>query len=78
MVTIRGSGNGWQDTVSALCVYTHTHLSDLSSLVVVESCLFSVLTIIMYTHPLSSPDKLLFFLSPIPMFNEQELDESRL
>ena len=44
MVTIRGSGNGWQDIVSALFGYKHTHLSDLSSLVVVVSCLFSVLT----------------------------------
>ena len=44
MVTIRGSGNGWQDIVSALFGYKHTHFSDLSSLVVVVSCLFSVLT----------------------------------
>ena len=44
MATIRRSGNGWQDIVNALCVYKHTNLTDLSSLVVVESCLFSVLT----------------------------------
>jgi len=42
-------------TVRALCVYTHTHVSDISSLVVVESGLFSVLTMMMYTHPVSSP-----------------------
>ena len=54
--------------VSVLCVYTHTHVSDISSLVVVESGLFSVLTMMMYTHPVSSPHSISCLLPLLPVY----------
>ena len=54
--------------VRALCVYTHTHVSDISSLVVVESGLFSVLTMMMYTHPVSSPHSISCLLPLLPVY----------
>ena len=54
--------------VRALCVYTHTHVSDIRSLVVVESGLFSVLTMMMYTHPVSSPHSISCLLPLLPVY----------
>ena len=54
----------------ALCVYTHTHVSDISNSVVVESGLFSVLTMMMYTHPVSSPHSISCLLPPLPVSYE--------
>ena len=56
--------------VRALCVYTHTHVSDISSLVVVESGLFSVLTMMMYTHPVSSNLSISCLLTLLPVYYE--------
>ena len=50
--------------VRALCVYTHPHVKNLRSLVVVESGLFAVLTMMMYTHPVSSPHSLSCLFTP--------------
>ncbi len=42
-------------TVRALCVYTHTHVIYIGVLVVVDCGYLPLLTMMMYTHPVSSP-----------------------
>ena len=39
----------------ALCVYKHTHVPYIGVLVVVDYALLHLLTMMMYTHPVSSP-----------------------
>ena len=46
----------------------HTHVSVNSSLVVVESGLFSVLTMMMYTHPVSSHHSISCLLPLLPVY----------
>ena len=46
-----------------MCLHTYPVL-DISSLVVVEDGLFSVLTMMMYTHPVSSPHSLSCLFTP--------------
>ena len=52
-------------TVRALCVYTHTHVPYISVLVVVDYALLHLLTMMMYTHPVSST-LLISCLLPLP------------
>ena len=51
--------------VRVLCVYTHTHVSYIGVLVVVDYGLLHLLTMMMYTHPVSSP-LLISCLLPLP------------
>ena len=46
-------------TVRALCVYTHTHVIYIGVLVVVDCGYLPLLTMMMYTHPVSSASHLL-------------------
>ena len=47
-----------------MCLHT---VLDISSLVVVESGLFSVHTMMMYTHPVSSTSQFIVFINPLPL-----------
>ena len=49
-------------------VFTHIpHVSFISSLFVVESGLFLVLTMMIYTHPVSSTSQFIVFITPLPL-----------
>ena len=50
--------------VRAMCVYTHPHVSDKCFLVVVESRLFSILTMMIYTHPVCNFHSISYIFTP--------------
>ena len=54
-------------TVRALCVYTHTHVIYIGVLVVVDCGFLPLLTMMMYTHPVSSTSQFLVFLPILPL-----------
>ena len=54
-------------TIRALCVYTHTHVIYIGVLVVVGLCFLPLLTMMMYTHPVSSTSQFLVFLPLLPL-----------
>ena len=56
--------------VRALCVYTHTHVIYIGVLVEDDCDLLPLLTMMMYTHPVSSTSQFIVFTSSPPCIME--------